>query len=284
MLGTGAYAAANAGALKSLRARGIEPYAVCGMHMGAWIAGLHLCGYDESEMEAAISFAAGKGRRLIAVRRSGDSSLIGRERWSCSSMLISRMIHAQLGERLLGLCDRRGVFLCRSAANGRRVVFSTRPYAQGTDVSLMMQASVAFAARAAMAQPPFISSMTWLGSPLIPEENPAYAVGQLLRMGADGVLVVEPRASASHEPDALELCPASRRWALEENLPERTGILRIMMPTDMGALSFKQMPRIAEAAFAASQTQLDGVLSGMGMAACRVLPFRTRAEQISRRC
>ena len=70
---------------------------------------------------------------------------------------------------------------------------------------------------------------------------------------------------------------------MEEALPQGTGVLRIMMPLEASALQFERMPRIAEAARAAAEAQLDSVLQGMGMAMCRVLPFRPRAQAFSRR-
>lgn len=283
MLGTGAYAAANVGVLRALSARGITPYAVCGMNFGAWVAAQYLCGYGSREMDEALALAARAGRRLLSGAHSGSAMLRGKETFLCEGAVLNRLLRIQTGERLLGLCDRRGIFPCRIASSGRRVIFSSQPYAQGRDVSLTLQATVSFACRAAMAEPPFLSPMPWLGSSLLPEGNPAFSAAQLFCMGADRVLFVEPRAAMAHEPDALELAAAQRRWMLEESTPEGAGILRIMMPLDTGALRFEQMPRIASVAFDAAQAQLDGVLLGMGMAACRVLPFRPRAQPFTSR-
>lgn len=282
MLGTGAYAAANAGVLRSLYARGIEPYAVCGMHAGAWTAAQYLSGYDGAEMEKALEQAAREGSRLFRAQHSARALLTGRKKWLCEGAGLNRLLRIQAGERLLALCERRGIFPCRIAANGRRVVFSSLAYAQGADVTLTLQATIGFAARAAMGNPPFLSPMPWLGSALLPEESPAWAAGQLYRLGVDRVLIVEPRAAMAHEPDALELAASARRWAAEEMMPEGTGILRVMTPGDAGALSFDRMPQIAQAGYEAAQAQLDDVLRGMGMMLCRVLPFHARADAISR--
>lgn len=283
MLGTGAYAAANIGVMSALSSRGIVPYAVCGMHFGAWIAAQHLCGYDVHEMEEALRIAARAGKRLLPVRHSAGAMLGGRESAICEGTPLNRLLRAQTGERLLGLCERRGIFPCRVASSGQRVVFSSQPYAQGRDISLTLQATVSFACRAAMAQPPFLSPMPWLGSALLPEEDVSFAAGQLFCMGVDRVLIVEPRSAMAHEPDALELAASQRRWIMEEALPQGTGVLRIMMPLEASTLQFERMPRIAEAARAAAEAQLDSVLQGMGMAMCRVLPFRPRAQAFSRR-
>ena len=282
MMGTGAYAAANAGVLHALSSRGIVPYAVCGMHFGAWIAALHLSGRDNREIEEALLLASRAGSRLIRAQHSSVDLLRGKNAALCEGTVLSRLLRAQTGERLLGLCDRRGIFPCRIASSGRRVVFSSQPYAQGKDVSLTLQATVSFAGRAAMAQPPFLSSMPWLGSVLLPEEDPAFASEQLLCMGVDRVMLVEPHAAPAHEPDALELVGSGWRWLLEQQMPPGTAVLRIAMPMDVGALRFDQMPRIAQAAQTAAEAQLDGVLSGMGMAMCRVLPFKPRLQRISR--
>lgn len=283
MLGTGAYAAANVGVLRALSARGIVPYAVCGMNFGAWTAAQYLCGYDSPEMEEALTLASRAGKRLLLATHSGGAMLRGKETFLCEGALLNRLLRSQTGERLLGLCDRRGIFPCRVASSGRRVVFSSQPYAQGRDVSLTLQATVSFACRAAMAEPPFLSPMPWLGSSLLPEGNPIFAAEQLFCLGADRVLFIEPRAAMTHEPDALELAVARRRWMLEESTPEGTGILRITMPLNAGALCFDQMPYIANVAFDAAQAQLDGVLQGMGMSMCRVLPFRPRTQPLTRR-
>lgn len=284
MMGTGAYAAANAGVLQALGLRGMEPYAVCGMGFGAWPAALYLSGRNEGQIQDALFAAAQRGRRLLGTIKGASGILHGKKATLCEGRGLGRLLCAQAGERMLALCDRRGMFPCRMATNGRRLVFSTKSYPQGADATLVTQASLAFACRASMAQPPFLSAMPWLGLPLLAEENPAWAAEQLLRMGADRVLIVCPQARAVHEPDAMELCAAHTLWALEEKMPQGVGILRVMMPADVGALSFGQMPRIAQAGFDEAQAQLDAALYALGMAACRVLPFRPRAQAINRRC
>ena len=284
MMGTGAYAAANLGVLRALEMRALEPYAVCGMGFGAWPAAQYLCAMDEAQRMAACLAAARHGRRFLGLPRGAARVLQGKKTALCDGRGLGRLICAQAGERMLALSDRRGIFPCRMATNGRRLVFATQYYPQGADATLVTQASLAFACRAAMAQPPFLSAMPWLGAPLLAQENPAWAADQLLRLGADRVLIVCPQVRTLHEPDAMELCAAHTLWALEDKLPTGVGILRLMMPADVGALSFGEMPRIAQAGFDGAQAQLDAALYALGMASCRVLPFRPRAQAISRRC
>ena len=283
MLGTGAYAAANIGAIRALRARGIEPYAVCGMQTGAMIAALHLSGMDDSEMENALAHVMRGYKKMLRSRCASADLLAGRKSALLSGGAAARLLDGKGLDRLLGLCDRRGMFICRSASSGRRIIFSSRPYVQGTDAALTLQATVSFACCAALAKPPFLTSMTWLTSAIVPEENPAYAADQLLRMGADRVLVIEPRACACHKMDALELSDARIRWMLDEAMPEGVGLLRLMMPEDIGALAFGRMQRIAQIGYDGAQSQLDGALGALGMAMCRVIPFKQRAADIIRR-
>ena len=59
------------------------------------------------------------------------------------------LLAAQASERSMGLCPRQGLFICRCAPSGRRVIFATQAYDQEPGAVLNMQASVSFAARAA---------------------------------------------------------------------------------------------------------------------------------------
>ena len=244
---------------------------------------MHLSGMDDSEMENALSHVMRGYKKMLRSRCASSDLLMGRKSALLSGSAAVRLLGERGMERLLGLCERRGLFICRSASSGRRVIFSSRPYVQGTDAALTLQATVSFACSAALATPPFLTPMTWLASSIIPEENPAYAAEQLLRMGADRVLVVEPRACACHKMDALELSDARSRWMLDGPMPEGVGILRLMMPEDIGALTFCRMQRIAQIGYSAAQDQLDGALGALGMAMCRVIPFRQRAADITRR-
>lgn len=279
MLGTGAYAAANVGVMQELEERHIMPYAACGMHAGAWPAALYARGMNAADMSKALQKLRRACRGGLCAQGSSRALLGGRKTYLSDGAAINRLLRAQAGEQLLALCERRAIFPCRVASCGRRVVFSTQAYAQGRDVTLTMQASVSFAARAAMANPPFLSPMPWLGSALLAEEDISFACGQLLSLGVDRVLIVEPRAAMAHAPDALELCSAHRRWALEGPLPAGVGVLRVAMPEGTGALAFNALDRIVAAGETAASAQLDHVLRGMGMSLCRVLPFRARSAR-----
>ena len=144
---------------------------------------------------------------------------------------------------------------------------------------LSQQATVSFAARAAMARPPLIAPMPWSGSWLLADEDAVWAAQQLLQLGVDRVLIVDPRPALSRELDALELASAAGSFSLEEAESPVTGLFTIRIPPRMGALDFKKMPEIAQLGYEASQTQLDAVLEKLGMAQCRILPFKARAQQ-----
>ena len=60
----------------------------------------------------------------------------------------------------------------------------------------------------------------------------------------------------------------------EQPLEEEIGVLRIDMPESAGALSFEQLDACSEAGRRAAERELDGVFDRMGLAFCRVLPFR----------
>lgn len=282
-LGEGAYAAAGAGVLCELERRRIEPYAVCGLGMGAWIAAQHLCGAGAEEISAALSQAARRGRRLFPVRHTAHALMRGEEKWLSDGMPVNRLLKLQTGERLLALCGRRGIFPCRLSCTGRRVVFSSHAYLQPQDVSLSMQATVGFAARAAMGNPPFIAALPWTGGYLLPERDAAFAARQLMLLGADCVLIVSPCARPAHEPDAMELAAAAHAGGDGGQLPRCAGVLRVDMPLDAGALSFGAMERIARAGEAAAREKMDAALGSMGMTLCRVLSFSRRAQAVTGR-
>ena len=75
-------------------------------------------------------------------------------------------------------------------------------------------------------------------------------------------------------PDALDLAGTALRLAGEQPLGEETGVLRVIMPESAGALSLTQLAACSEAGRRAAEQELDGVFDRMGMAFCRVLPFR----------
>ena len=144
---------------------------------------------------------------------------------------------------------------------------------------LSQQATVSFAARAAMACPPLIAPLPWGGSWLLADEDAVWAAQQLLQLGADRVLIVDPRPALSRKMDALELALVTGSFSLEEAESPVTGLFTISIPPHMGALDFKKMPEMAHIGYEASQTQLDAVLEKLGMARCRILPFKARAQQ-----
>ena len=269
--GIGAHAAAGVGVLSELERRGILPYAICGMHAGAWPAALHMAGYGAARMDAALLQASRMGERMLtpalfprAVLRGGRIALSG-------GTHMQRLLSAQAGERVMALCPHIGLFLCRSAHGGRRVIFATQAYRQEPGDIVTMQATLAFAARAAMAYPPFLTPLEWMGAPLVPDNDTAFACSQLLALGAQRVLVVTPVPSPRRTPDALEM--AALCALREETLPGHAAQLCVTMPDDAGALSLSKLKSCAQAGNSVARAQLDRVFEQLGMAFCRVLPF-----------
>ncbi len=273
MTGMGAHAAANTGVLRALSRRGMEPFAVCGMLGGAWPAALFASGRTGgADMEKAIRQTAACGRRLIAssvwARRGGAYPM-------ASGARLNHLLNAQTGQRLLSLCPGAALFPCRLARSGQRVLFSTRAFVPEAGALLHTQASAAFAARAAMALPPFLAPMGFMGSPLLPETDVAFAVRQLQLMGAQRVLVVLPCLSPRHAADALDLAGAALGMA--PPLSAHAGVLRIEMPDEVGALSLEKLALCCEAGERTACAELDQTLERMGLPLCRVLPFRRRS-------
>ena len=191
LTGAGACAAASAGALTWLLDAGVSPCAVCGMQAAAWPAALYLAGYDAGRLRGAAAQAARMGRRLLRADASASAVLGMKKSALCRGRRLEKLLAAQTGERALGLCERQGVFLCRTARSGHVVAFCTQSVSQeGTIVTL--QASAGFAARAALARPPFVSALEWMGSPLLPLDDLPLACRLLTALGAQRVLVVAP--------------------------------------------------------------------------------------------
>lgn len=274
LMGTGAHAAACAGVLCELERRQIEPYAVCGMGAGAWPTALYLAGYDERRLHAALLQAQRMGARMLGVRFcSAEALLRGRQSALADATRLEHLLCAQAGERIMAMSRRRGLFPLRAARTGRRVLLSTHVYEHEEGAMLTLQASLAFAARAGLALPPFLSPMEWMGSALLPETDVGFACRQLRAMGAHRVLVVYACASTARLPDALDLAGAMRLGAPDaRELPEYAALLRVQ--TDTGALSLNSLSVCAQAGQTAAQGELDGVFERLGMAFCRVLPFR----------
>lgn len=145
---------------------------------------------------------------------------------------------------------------------------------------LSMQADAAFAARAAAALPPFLSPMVWMGSCLLPEADMAFACRQLFLLGAQRVLAVVPVPSLRTPPDALDLTGFALNMSAQPIRERNAAVLYVPMPDGAGALSFDKMPACIKAGREAADRELDRLFEEMGMAFCRVLPFRgSRAQR-----
>ena len=153
------------------------------------------------------------------------------------------------------------------------LLFATQAFPAPGGAIMTMQASVSFAVRASMTLPPFLTPVEWLGRPLLPERDAAVGARALLAMGAQRVLVVRMQASPRHSPDALELTAL----AMEPEcmtFPPGTAVLSVMMPDGAGALNPGGMQACIEAGKKAAERELDRLFEEMGMAFCRILPFR----------
>lgn len=274
LCGEGACAACGVGVLKDLFRRGLEPAVVCGLQGGAWSAALFCAGYNAEQLTQAAAQVQRAGRRLLPGSWLGQRRLGRRTQALCSGSAIRQLLLDQVGERMLVLSRRQGLFLCRTARGGRRVIFASQPYVQEQGAALVTQVSTVFAARAAMSTPPFLQPMTWMGSPLLPETDMAFACRQLLAMGAQRVLAVVPQLSAQREMDALDLTAACLRASQTDGLPENTVLLRVPLPPEAGALSLNRVLACVQAGEETARTELDRLLEELGMAHCRVLPFR----------
>lgn len=272
MAGAGAHAAANIGVLRELERRGVTPYAVCGLHAGAWPAALHAAGMSRQSMEKALHQAARAGSRMIAP--------VWYERFAPlqtrmpSGVRLNHLLSAQLGQRILPMCHGIAVFPCRMMRTGQRVIFSTRSYMPDGGYMLAMQASLGFAARASMGFAPFLSPATYMGSYLLGEMDFAFACRQLMLLGAHRVLIVEPVPSPRRAPDALDLAAGALLRSGEQMHETETGVLRVTMPDSAGALSLSRLEECAAAGERTASRELDDLFERMGMAHCRVLAFR----------
>ena len=270
LTGTGVHAAAGAGVLCELWRRQMEPYAVCGIGAGAWPAALFAAGVDAAQMEEAAALAQRMGVRMLRPKR-GFAKGRADSVYACPGM--ERLLAAQTGGRILALCPRRAVIPVRMARQERDVAFATQSFAPGRGEMLVMQASAAFAARAAMGLAPFLTPTVWMGKPLLPTADIQTGISLLTDMGAQRVLVVEAEPPPRHEMDALETAalPLCRS---KGSLAEGTARLCVMLPEQVGALSFSQIMPCMAAGKRAAERELDRILEEMGLAACRVLPFR----------
>ena len=244
------------------------------MQAAAWPAALYLAGYDAGRLRGAAAQAARMGRRLLRADASASAVLGMKKSALCCGRRLEKLLAAQTGERALGLCERQGVFLCRTARSGHVVAFCTQSVSQeGTIVTL--QASAGFAARAALARPPFVSALEWMGSPLLPLDDLPLACRLLTALGAQRVLVVAPQSALRHQPDALEqasgfFVPCARE------LGENVGVFRIPLPETLGALSLDRILPAMDVGREAAEHGMEAALERIGMPLCRVLPFRRR--------
>ena len=274
LTGIGAYAAASAGALTWLLDAGVAPYAVCGMQAAAWPAALYLVGYDADRLRGAAVQAARAGRRLLTADASARDMLGMKKSAICRGRRLEKLLAAQTGERALGLCERQGVFLCRAARSGHVVAFCTQSVTQDGAI-VTLQASTAFAARAALSRPPFVSPMEWMGSPLLPMDDVPLACRLLQTMGAQRVLVVAPQTALRHQPDALEQASGFFMPCARE-MGGNVGVFRIPLPEKFGALSLSDLLLGADAGREAAAQGIEAALMRLGMPLCRVLPFRRK--------
>ena len=275
MTGNGAHAAACAGVLHALCARGIEPCAVAGVQGGALAAALYLSGQEPAQMLNAIAAAADLGKKLLPMQRPAQRAIRGGEPAFFRSGKLERMLEEHTGRRLLAVSPRTGVFLCRFVRTGRHVIFSTRAYPQEGGAMLNMQTSIGFAARAASALPPFLSPVSWMGSPLLPETDLDFACRQLFLLGAQRALIIRPVLSVHTPPDVVDLTSMALAYGMDR-MPQKgcTAVLNIPMPDGVGALSFQKMPACVRAGKETAEQQLDQLLEQMGMAYGRILPFK----------
>lgn len=274
LTGIGACAAASAGALTWLLDAGVAPYAVCGMQAAAWPAALYLVGYDADRLRGAAVQAARAGRRLLTADVSARDVLGMKKSAICRGRRLEKLLAAQTGERALGLCERQGVFLCRAARSGHVVAFCTQSVTQDGAI-VTLQASTAFAARAALSRPPFVSPMEWMGSPLLPMDDVPLACRLLQTMGAQRVLVVVPQTALRHQPDALEQASGFFMPCARE-MGGNVGVFRIPLPEKFGALSLSDLLLGADAGREAAAQGMEAALMRLGMPLCRVLPFRRK--------
>lgn len=272
LTGTGVYGAAGAGVLAELMRRQMEPYAVCGLGTGAWPAALFAAGCDAQGLEAAAAQAQRMGKRML--RRTGGF-FRGTARAVYTGAGMERLLNAQTRGKILALCPRRAVFLLHAARMERGLAFSTQTYAPGKGMMLTMQASVSFAARAAMSLPPYLAPLEWMGSPVLPVHSMRFAARQLFCMGAQRVLIVKVRSSVRKSPDALEMTAAcAAGWRDETEILPGTASLIITMPEQRTPLSYGEITACMDAGKKTAERELDHLLECMGMAFCKVLPFR----------
>lgn len=269
LTGTGVYGAAGAGVLVELWRRKIEPYAVCGIGSGAWPAALFATGCDSAHMELAAKQATRMGKRLL---RRTRGSVWGKSGALYTAEGLQHLLQIQTGGRILALCPRKALFPLRTQRAGS-VVFASPGCVPGEGFAPVTQVSAAFAARAAMGQPPFLMPLEWMGARLLPMQDAGAAARMLLAAGAQRVLIVETHVPPQTKADPLLLTAACTGAQAEVSVP---GAARLVVPIQerIGSLSFDGICACMELGRHTAQCELDFLFERMGMAHCRVLPFR----------
>ncbi|MFR8176176.1 MAG: hypothetical protein ACLVB5_03290 [Christensenellales bacterium] len=131
-------------------------------------AALYLAGYDAGRLRRGARCAGrADGAAAFCDADASASAVLGmkKERRQRRGRRLDALPQPRRrGARRWGWqSERQGVFLCRTARSGHVVAFCTQSVSQeGTIVTL--QASAGFAARAALAKPPFVSALEWMGS------------------------------------------------------------------------------------------------------------------------
>ena len=241
---------------------------------------------------AVCRIRGGRRRRTIVGGRNAGAAhgkKDARHALPCTEMAIGRrhalfeadgiehLLGAQTGSRVLALCKRTAVFPVISARTGQKMLFSTRAFEPADDAMLTMQATSAFAARAAMGTPPFLAPLTWMGAAIVPAVDVWAGARQLFALGAHRVLIAVCRPSPRSAPDALDLTSIALEQGMAQGLEQGiagTGVLRIQLPEGVHALSLDAVMDCAQAGKKTAERELDHLLSCMGMASCRILPFQ----------
>jgi len=273
LTGAGVQSAAGAGVMAALSGRQIEPYAVCGLGAGAWPAALVAAGCGAQAMQEAVSQAQRMGARMLGRGRRAAALCSGRETALFGGMGLQRLLNAQTGGRMLALCPRRAIFPVITARGGHTLVFSTQAFTAADGAMVTLQATVSFAARACMGVAPILSPLEWMGSPLTSMMDTHAAARQLFALGAQRVLIVTQTISPRTGMDALDLMVCGMQ---PHGAAQTPGIaqLNVSLPDGVSALRFSSAMACMEAGKKTAERELDHLLSCMGMATCRILPFQ----------
>ena len=113
----------------------------------------------------------------------------------------------------------------------------------------------------------------WMGANLLPVQSLHEAARLLLTVGAQRILVVEARICAQAKPDPLWLTAACAEPWEQGEIPQAVR-LAVQMPPHIGTLSFSEITTCMEMGRQAAERELDRLLECMGIACCRVLPFK----------